>query len=363
MTKRSDSQLPASRHVKWLGAGVVVIVPFLVASLFMQQQAAPRGNRDQRQGPPAASTKSREPGTPAIPGAATSLLEKSTVFSVYGRAFGRAPILGHLGTYKDLDMMAADIPKWVDQIKKHNDGKTVVPGIHLIYAMAVPCSDSPDCLIYVEGAVKSLVDDYIKPAAERGWIVILDTQLGSSNPVAQVNRMVEKGYLKYDNVHVAIDPEFHVVGQKTTPGIPIGTVQASQINEVQKILDQYVRSQGLKTKKMLIVHQFGDAHVNDGVPFMVENKKNLKTFENVELVVDMDGLGSPQLKVYKYNRITDNQEYPLIKFGGIKVFYPNPWEKAGHFDKPPMTMEEVFGMKPVSGRLRMTSKPSVIIIA
>ena len=77
----------------------------------------------------------------------------------------------------------------------------------------------------------------------------------------------------------------------------------------------------------------------------------------------MDGLGTPELKVWKYNRITDTKVYPSVKFGAIKVFYPNQWEKAGHYDKPPMTMEQVFGIQPVLGRLRMAVKPNIVIIA
>jgi hypothetical protein len=175
--------------------------------------------------------------------------------------------------------------------------------------------------------------------------------------------MIEKGYLKYDNVHVAIDPEFHLYPDKTNPGVPIGTVEASQINEAQKILDDYVKAQGLKTKKVLIVHQFGDEDIHDGVPFMIEHKKDLKTFENVELVVDMDGLGTPQLKIWKYNRIADPTVYPFLQYRGIKVFYPNQWEKAGHYDRPPMTIEQLFGVVPVFGKLRAIAKPDVVIIA
>jgi hypothetical protein len=70
----------------------------------------------------------------------TGLLETSTLFAVYGRAFGVAPILGHLGTYKGLDDMAADTQPWVQKIAAANDGKQVTIGIHLIYAIAVPCT-------------------------------------------------------------------------------------------------------------------------------------------------------------------------------------------------------------------------------
>lgn len=175
--------------------------------------------------------------------------------------------------------------------------------------------------------------------------------------------MIDRGYLKYDNVHVAIDPEFHSVPGHDEPGIPIGTVTASQINQVQDILDRYVEMQHLKTKKILIVHQFGDAAVHDGVPFMIADKADLKNFPNVELVIDADGLGSPAEKVRKYNLMTDSRIYPSVKFAGIKVFFPNEWEHAGHFDKPPMTIDQVFGLAPVSGKLRMATRPSVFTIA
>jgi hypothetical protein len=300
---------------------------------------------------------------PPAPWKPKSLLEKNNLFTVYGRAFNSAPILGHLGTYADMNAMAEDIKPWIEGIKKYNDKKGVIPGIHLIYAMATPCKPKDNCLLYLEGREKHIVENYIQPAAKLGWAVVLDTQLGKSNPVEQVKRMIDKGYLKYDNVHVAIDPEFHVYNDNPRPGTPIGTVEAEQINEVQCMLDQYVCEQKLATKKILIVHQFGDLTVNDGVPFMIQDKRSLKTLENVDLVIDMDGLGEKAVKVAKYNKITDSKVYPFIRFRGIKIFFSNKWEKAGHYDKPPMTLEEIFGLKKLPSGMRMQTKPNVIIIA
>jgi hypothetical protein len=191
----------------------------------------------------------------------------------------------------------------------------------------------------------------------------LDTQLGRSNPIEQITHIKEQGYLKYDNVHVAIDPEFHASSAQVDPGIPVGTVSASDINAVQEILNAYVESEHLKTKKILIVHQFGDAAVHDGIPFMVQQKKILRSYPNVELVIDADGLGSPAVKIWKYNAMTDTQMYPSIGFRGIKIFFPNRWEQNGHFDKPPMTVDEIFGLRNAPGARRMASKPNVVIIA
>ncbi len=175
--------------------------------------------------------------------------------------------------------------------------------------------------------------------------------------------MIDKGYLKYDNVHVAIDPEFHVYPGHTDPGTPVGTVTALQIGSAQKLLNDYVTNEHLATKKILIVHQFGDSSVHDGVPNMITQKRTLATCANVELVIDADGLGSPLMKVEKYNFITNRHTYPGVQFRGIKIFFRSPLETHDHYDRPPMTMQQVFGSAPVRGGIRMASKPDVVIIA
>ena len=124
---------------------------------------------------------------------------------------------------------------------------------------------------------------------------------------------------------------------KARRGRRFRTLTAAQINEVQDVLDRYVRSQNLNTKKILIVHQFGDPTVHDGV---ATGQKTLKNYENLELVINADGLGNPASKVQKCNLMTDSTVYPFIQFRGIKVFFPNRWEKRGHFDKPPLTREQ-----------------------
>ena len=55
----------------------------------------------------------------------------------------------------------------------------------------------------------------------------------------------------------------------------------------QEVLDRYVEDENLKTKKILIVHQFGDPAVHDGVPFMVQDKKTVRDFDNV--IVETNG--------------------------------------------------------------------------
>ncbi len=295
--------------------------------------------------------------TPAGP---ASLLETNILFAIYGRGFGIAPILGHLGTYKDIESMAVDTQPSVRKIAAIPGSKNVITGIDLVYALAIPCGGSANCLLHAD---TGLVDKYIQPAAARGWTVILDTQIGRSDPLTEVKRMIDRGYLKFENVHVALDPEYHSVPGHETPGIPVGTVTAGQVNDVQDLLNRYVDSEHLKTKKILIVHQFGDAAVHDRVPYMIADKTKLKEFPKVDLVIDADGLGEPAEKIRRYNLMTNRETYPAVHFTGLKVFFPNQWEKAGHFDKPPLTIEQIFGLTPVPNAPKMLVKPNVLIVA
>jgi len=296
------------------------------------------------------------------PAQAASWLANATVLGFYGRAFGIAPILGRLGMYQNVDQMAKDVEDYASQIRPLNGGKAVIPELHVIYALAIPCSTGDDCLSYLEGQDPDVVGHYIMPAQQRGWQVFLDSQLGRSDPVTQVKRMIDKGYLKYDNVEVALDPEFHVYPGRLLPGIPVGTIEAAQLNDAQKLLDNYVQQQHLAHRKILVSHQFGDKNVGDGVPFMIQNKNDVKTYANVDLVITADGFGSPDSKVLKYNKMTDSKVYPFIQLRGIKLFPPNPYEHAGHYDKPILTMRQVFGMDPTAGQQRAQTPPNLIII-
>lgn len=293
----------------------------------------------------------------------SSVLDEGTMLAVYGRGFGIAPILGLLGGYKGFDDMEKDIRKrFYPGIKANNGGKPIVPAVHLIYALAIPCTPGDDCLLYLEGAKIDVVKDYIEPAQKRGIEVILDSQLGRSDPVTQVKRMIDKGYLKYENVHVGLDPEFQAYPGRQTPGIPVGQVEAAQINEAQQLLDDYVRKQGLKRKKMLMVHQFGDPEVDDGVPYMIKNKKTLKTFPTVDLVLDADGFGGADSKASKYNLMLNDKPYPFIQYRALKLFTPNP-EAPDRYDKPQMEWAAVFGKKDTPGGVRIKYPPNVIVIA
>ena len=259
------------------------------------------------------------------PSAATgpqSVLQSYQVLTVYGRSFGVAPVLGMLGALSSFDELERSVAPWTSAMSDLGEAPVMVAP-HLIYGLATPCQSADDsCVIFLDASGVDLIEDYIKPAADRDMAVILDTQIGRLQPTYFVQRMIDAGYLAYPNVHIALDPEFATAPDQDMPGKPIGTLSAASINQAQAALAAYVREEGLSHKKVLIVHQFVD-DISDSWS-MVPNKQDIEIYPEVELVFDADGFGSPNAKVHKYNAITDPTAYPQLEWRGIKIFQHNP---------------------------------------
>ena len=195
------------------------------------------------------------------PSAATgpqSVLQSYQVLTVYGRSFGVAPVLGMLGALSSFDELERSVAPWTSAMSDLGEAPVMVAP-HLIYGLATPCQSADDsCVIFLDASGVDLIEDYIKPAADRDMAVILDTQIGRLQPTYFVQRMIDAGYLAYPNVHIALDPEFATAPDQDMPGKPIGTLSAASINQAQAALAAYVREEGLSHKKVLIVHQFVD---------------------------------------------------------------------------------------------------------
>ena len=115
-------------------------------------------------------------------------------------------------------------------------------------------------------------------------------------------------------VHFGMDPEFSMKdGSK--PGRKIGTYDAADINYVSGYLASMVKKYNLPPK-ILVVHRFTKK--------MVTNYKNIKLRKEVQVVMDMDGWGEPDLKTGTY-RYFINQE--PVQFTGFKLFYKNDIKK------------------------------------
>lgn len=164
---------------------------------------------------------------------------------------------------------------------------------------------------------------------KKGWYVFLDDQIGKYTIEESMNRILP--FLKYDNVHLAIDPEWKTL----TPMQTIGSVTAEEVNKAQKMMNDYIIKHKIKGRRMLVIHQFKD--------IMIRNRSKVKTnFERVQLIHCSDGFGPPRLKkeTYSYNAIAKNM--PLKSF---KLFLPTKVEGAG-YDEPLMSPKDVMSLKP-----------------
>lgn len=298
-----------------------------------------------------------------IPPGSESWLRKSVLLTIYGRGFGVAPILGRLGYDTSLADMHRQVQPYKAGIKKWDGHRRVVVAVHLIYGMATnPCSAAANCVFTLTADDVNLVNTYIKPAMKRHWLVILDTQLGTSSPAQAVEQMIHLGLLKYDNVEVAVDPEFHLsqpYAPDLIPGLAFGSISAQQINGAERVLNRYVMKEKLPHKKILLVHEFMLNMVTD-------RSQVLNHMHGVQVVFNADGLGPPGLKVETYETLVGPQFHYGVRYRGIKLFLPNPAVDAEHTDDPVMQWPQVFGKWPVlfSGQeYRMRPPPNVVIIA
>jgi len=258
------------------------------------------------------------------------------IVALYGRPHVKT--MGTLGqqSLEKTIIMAKEKAKVYE--KAWGTGKHVTPGFDLIYEMATasPGKDGSHVLTLNH---KTLLE-YITAAQKNGIVVFIDVQLGKKSPAQAVKPLLK--YLKYDNVHIAVDPEFSVDNLTVRPGKKIGSITGQQINEVQHMMRDYIKANGIKDDKILLIHMF--------TQHMVTNKKAIKYTDRVHLAMHLDGHGSPALKIKTYNGLYTGARAGLIA-GGFKVFYKQ--------DNPRMTPKQVLGLEKVSNK-KVRDMPKII---
>src|SRR6478735_12113706 len=131
-----------------------------------------------------------------------------------------------------------------------DSSRGVMPALHLIATVA---QDKPGGGGKYRLRLGTAVIDSVTGWAEaRGWIVILDIQIGHSTVAAELEPLVP--YLKRPYVHLALDPEFSMKGD-APPGKKIGTMDAADVNVAISLLAKLVDENKLPPK-VLIVHRF-----------------------------------------------------------------------------------------------------------
>ncbi len=252
-----------------------------------------------------------------------ALLPFNRIVAYYGNFYSTN--MGVLGEYPPAEMLAR-LASTTAQWTAADPTTPVVPALDYIAVVAQGTAGADGN--YIARMPDSQIDKALALASTIHGLVILDVQVGRSNLQTEVP-LLQK-YLEMPTVELAVDPEF-AVDSVQQPGKVIGTLDASDINYTAGYLANLVRTDHLPPK-ILIVHRFTDA--------MVTNAERIKPLPEVQVVMDMDGWGSPSRKVSTY--LAEIQSEP-VQFTGFKLFYKNDL-------LPPstgmMTPSEVLGLTP-----------------
>ncbi len=248
-----------------------------------------------------------------------SVLLNNDVFALYGKPGSKA--MGILGQYS-LTGIEPVMNEFVRLYDAANGDRGIQPAFYIIYGTCWPGGD-------IGILSESTVRQYIEFAADRGWDVYLDHQIGKYTVETAVKKLLP--WLEYPNVHLALDPEWRT----TKPMQEIGSVTADEVNMAQKMIQDYMIEHAIPGRRMLVIHQFK--------PKMILNRGSVRSdFALVQLIHCADGFGSPTLKksTYAQNALATN--IPLKSF---KLFLKPMVEGAG-YDVPIMSPEDVFQLNP-----------------
>lgn len=254
---------------------------------------------------------------------ANAILPFKRVVAYYGNFYSKQ--MGVLGEYP-ADQMLAMLASTTEMWAVADPTTPTISAIHYI-AVVAQASASKEGK-YILRMPDDQIDHALNLASRLKGLVFLDVQVGKSTLQYELP-FLEK-YLKMSQVHLAIDPEFSMkFGDR--PGTVIGTFDADDINYAANYLARLVRDNHL-TPKILVVHRFTQN--------MITNYEKIQPLPEVQIVIDMDGFGSKDLKIGTYTRVI----YPEpVQFTGIKLFYKND-------NKPPstgmFTPEEVLKFTP-----------------
>ena len=269
--------------------------------------------------PTPAPTWTPGPRPQARPPAGGGYLSKYQLITFYGSPWGRA--LGILGNYPR-KQMTEYIYGLVAEYQPL-DSRHAMCTWHMVTTVA---NQNPPEYRHVVDI--PTIEVWVASADFYECAVILDIQPGHVTIEEEFNRISR--FLYNPHVHLAIDPEFDMVGEQI-PGISVGQTPASDINWVQNELQKIANQIGVN--KVLMLHQFKDS--------MLPDKGNIINYPNVETVIDSDGTFNTDIKISNYLQYANE---PAMEYGAIKIFYEyDPWI---------MTPEQVQNLSP---------RPAIII--
>jgi hypothetical protein len=239
-----------------------------------------------------------------------AILPFNRIVAYYGNFYSKG--MGVLGQYapdEALRRLQIEVEAW----KAADPTTSVVPAIDYIAVTAQrgPGADG----MYRWRMPGSQITKALGMAEKVDGVVILEVQAGLSDVLVETKAL--EPFLSLPNVHLAIDPEFAMKKSGSRPGTRVGTVDAAEINAIAEYLATLVNDNDLPPK-VLVVHRYTKA--------MVTNADKIEPLPDVQIVMDMDGWGSPGAKRATYNAF---QFAEPVQFTGFKLFYRNDVRYTG----------------------------------
>ncbi len=252
----------------------------------------------------------------------SSLFFNNDILAFYGKP--ASPRMGILGLWPKEGIKAL-LDEWAQAYEEVNGGKKVLKAFYIIYGTVWP---EGEIGILNDGIVK----DYVEYALKNDMLVYLDHQIGKYTVQEAMEKLLP--WLRYENVHLALDPEWRTL----QPMKETGFVQAEELNRAQQIMQDYMLEHKIPGERQLVVHQFK--------PQMIRNRAKIRSnFPLVRIVQCMDGFGSPALKRLTYRINNEGRHIPVQSF---KLFFKSQFPAAG-YDSPLMDPQDVMALDPRPG--------------
>lgn len=239
--------------------------------------------------------------TPAY--AAGALLPSHRIIAFYGNPLSRRMgILGELDPEPMLRKLDTEVAAW----RRADPATPVMPALHVIATVAQGAAGKDGKWRTRMG--DSLIMKVIRWAETRNAIVFLDIQVGKSTIQQELPPLMK--WLERPNVHLGIDAEFSMK-DGSNPGRRVGTFDARDINWVQEQMAELVKRRNVPPK-LLIVHRYTRP--------MITNYRNIAFNPAVQIVMHMDGWGTPPIKISSFRSYIQSEP---VQFAGFKLFYRN----------------------------------------
>ena len=258
---------------------------------------------------------------PEIPGGGLTMFPGRRLVALYGNPTTSAlGVLGEQGP-EEAVARAREIAAGYEA-----DGTQILLAFEIIATVASAGATSDGN--YSEEMPLDILRPWIDVAAAQGVYVILDLQPGRTEFLTQAKLYEE--FLRLPYVGLALDPEWRLESDQVHLR-QIGSVEASEVNQVSDWLAALVRENNLP-QKFFLLHQFRLD--------MIENRELVQTHPELATVIQMDGQGPVHTKYETWNALLPGTEGTGI-YWGWKNFYDEDTPRGG------ATPAEVLALDPI----------------